>query len=524
MNAIDAGQQFEKFVWLGIIMLGAIVVGALLAQGLSELVLLVGLGLWLLLLPYHASLATIVAVATFNSALIMPLPGRPYWWEAAAVMGWTGIVITIALRRSSRETAAIINRNGWMLFGMMIYCLNLIVIMKFRGVGFRIFGGGQIGGRLYVQQLLCSVFPLLFAIKAPSEALMVRLFSWQCILAGSFLVSDFVFSFGGTSVFGLLYLFELPNDGFNFENQSAHHGIRRFQSLFLVGQAMILLLLTFRSMSDFARARSAWLWPVALSLLGLGTLGGHRYLIVFLGILFVVCAWSQRFFTMQRVIVASLATAVTLVCLYTFAGSLPFAAQRAVSVLPGIEVSRVARDDGDVTWRGRQELRRLGWEMAPAYRLLGRGFRKNESLGGGYDPFAGVREPDTFFNGFIGLLVNTGWPGTGSMMIFLAAGCLCSLRIIRMLRTLPEYDSFDRLCSVISAHFIASTLIFIFLHGDSEFGLRSFALPAGMLIVAEHRLRLRLRLRLELAAQAPSSPPESAPGPALIPSREPLPA
>ncbi|MSU36548.1 MAG: hypothetical protein EXS36_15905 [Pedosphaera sp.] len=520
MNAIDAGLQFQKFVWLGIILLGAIVVGALLAQGFSELVLLVGLGLWLLLLPYHASLATVIAVVTFNSALIMPLPGRPYWWEVAAMMGWTGIVITIALRRHSRDTAAILNRNGWLLFGMMIYCLNLLVIMNFRGVGFRVFGGSQIGGRLYVQQLLCSVFPLLFALKTPSEAMMVRLFSWQCVFAGSFLVSDFVFSYGGTSAFGLLYLFELPNDGFNFENQSAQLGIRRFQSLFLVGQAMILLLLLRRNLSDFARASSIWLWPVAISLLGLGTLGGHRYLIVFLGILFVICAWSQRFFTMQRMVVASLVTALTLICLYTFAGNLPFAAQRAVSVLPGIQVSRVARDDGDVTWRGRQELRRLGWEMAPSYRLLGRGFRKNESLGGGYDPFAGVREPDTFFNGFIGLLVNTGLPGTISMMLFLSAGSFCSLRIIRMLRTLPAYDAFARLCSVISAHFIASTLIFIFLHGDSEFALRSFALPAGMLMVAEYRLRLRL----QLAAAARLVPRISGDSSALTPTRQPLPA
>lgn len=520
MNAIDAGLQFQKFVWLGIIMLGAIMVGALLAQGLTELVLLVSIGLWMLLLPYHASLAIVIAVVTFNSALIMPLPGRPYWWEVAAVMGWTGIVITIALRRYSRDTAAILNRNGWLLFGMMIYCLNLLVIMKFRGVGFRLFGGGQIGGRLYVQQLLCAVFPLLFALKAPSEALLVRLFSWQCILASSFLVSDFVFSYGGTSSFGLLYLFELPNDGFNFENQSAQLGIRRFQSLFLVGQAMILLLLTRRNLSDFARARSLWLWPFALGLLGMGTLGGHRYLIVFLGILFVVCAWSQRFLTMQRVVVTSLVTAVTLIGLYTFAGSLPLAAQRAVSVLPGIEISRIARDDGDVTWRGRQELRRLGWEMAPSYRLLGRGFRKNESLGGGYDPFAGVREPDTFFNGFIGLLVNTGLPGTFSMLLFLTAGCFSSLRIVRMLRTLPSYDSFARLCSVISAHFVASTLIFIFLHGDSEFGLRSFALPAGMLMVAEYRLRLRIRL----AAEARSAPTVSDGSVALISRQQPLPA
>jgi hypothetical protein len=247
---------------------------------------------------------------------------------------------------------------------------------------------------------------------------------------------------------------------------------------------------------------------VFLSLLGVGLLGGHRYLLVLLSMMLLVMAYAQRFFSAQRVIVVSATLGLVTAFLFVFADRLPLAAQRAISLIPGIQVSRIARDDGDVTWQGRKDLRRLGWELAPQYRWLGRGFRKNEFIGGNYDPYIAMRDPDTFFNGFVGLMVNTGVPGTSAMIIVILAGTACAWRVIRLVRRIGPRDNFVRLSSVLAAHWMATAVIFVFLHGDSEFALRVFALPAALLMACEMHLRRRVNALVdaEVAEQAARAP------------------
>lgn len=494
MTSLEASNLIQRLMLFGLIALSAMLMGALLARDLFGLVFLFGFAVWLLVLPYHATLATNIAVATFSAALIVPFPGRPFWWEIGTLMGWTGLLLTIALRRYSNDSNPMLRRHALLLIGMMIYCATLFFVMKVRGVGFRALGGNQLGGRLYVQQLLCAVFPLLFIARPPSEKNMVLLYALQCVLASTFLVSDFVFSYGGTGMFGLLYFFELPNDGFNFEHQSMNLGIRRFQSLYSVSHGFLMLLLLFRSLSDFTRLRTAWTWLVLIGLLAVGTLAGHRYLVIVLTLQLPIWAYAQRFVNFQRGLIAGLVGLILVVLTYVFAQDLPMAAQRTVSLLPGIEVSRVAQDDGDVTWQGRKELRRIGWELAPQYYLKGRGFAKNDLQGGAQATALAILNPDTFYNGFIGLLVSTGIPGTVGMCLFLLAGNLLAFRVIRILRTVEIDDNFLRLCVLQSAQFIASTIIFLGFHGDAEFALRTFGLPAAMLVACERHLRLRYGL------------------------------
>ncbi len=491
MNSIDASLQFQKILWFGVIMLSAIFFGALLARDAFFLVLLGGLGMWVLLLPYHTTLATLLSVSTFGSALILPLPGRPYWWEFAAMLAWSGLVLTIALRRQSPDTGKLIRRHKWLFIGALAYCGTLIMIMYFRGVGFRALGGSQMGGRLYLQQLLCAIFPLLFAMRPLSKTLTIQLFTLQCLLSTTFLVSDFIFSFSTSSLWIVLYFFDLPNDGIAFASMSSGFGIKRFQSLYIVAQAMMSLVLMRYRLAEYAQPKTLWLWPATLAIIGFGLLGGHRYLLVLLFFVLLISAWAQRFFSVVRSFVMGVASLSVLAFVYVFAQELPLSAQRTLSLLPGISINRIARDDGDMTWFGRQEMRRLGWELAPQYRWIGRGFRKNEQSGI-LESMQGYIDPDTFYNGFIGLLVNTGLPGTMSMLVFLAAGSAIAIRILLRIRRCGVPDNFSRLCCILSAQWLGSVIIFLFLHGDSEFAMRSFSLQAALLMCCEYNLRTHL--------------------------------
>src|SRR6266496_1781141 len=92
--------RLNKLYWSGLICVAAIFLGYLLVTN-SHLLVLAALGTaWLFLLPYHAPLSISLSVATFSSAFILPyFPGRPFMWEFAALLGWTGMLVRVFVRR-----------------------------------------------------------------------------------------------------------------------------------------------------------------------------------------------------------------------------------------------------------------------------------------------------------------------------------------------------------------------------------------------------------------------------------------
>lgn len=514
-------MHLQKLLLLGAFFLGAIFVGLLLAGAPTLLILALGGFAWLILLPYHANIATAVALVTFSSGFIVPgLPGRPLAWEAAALLGWTGVAISIALRRYSAD-AGMLFRRHWILFaGALGYCIVLVVLMYARGVGIRVFGGSQMGGRVYVQQIACAIFPLLFILKPMDEKRMLKLYTIQCLLSLSFIPADFAFAYGGKLLEPLLYVLELPTDGVNFEVQAQRLGIRRFQSLFIVALALFCLLTTWRKYSDFFTRRGLWMWPFTIGLLGVGLLGGHRNLLLLLTFVIPITAWSQRFFTAVRTAGILLLAGLLYIGAAAYVRDMPLSVQRALSVVPGIEVDRQAAEDGQATLDGRRALRQVGMEAARDYRWLGRGFGKPKDIRSPYETDMTQMHLDLgiFYNGTVGMLVNTGIPGTVTMFSFLFAGTWLAIRILRHVRKYREDDPFSRMACVLSALWIGQFFSFVFLHGDSEFAMRTFGLEAGMLLLCDHSLSRRLVVaaetqRVQAAEEAASA--EVLPAPAV---------
>lgn len=503
---------------LGTFFLAAIFTGLLLAGAPVLLILAMGGVAWLLLLPYHAQIAVVMATATFASAVIVPgLPGRPFVWEAAAILGWTGVGITLALRKQAPESAYLIRRNWLLLVGGLSYCAVLIMLMYYRGVGVRVFGGSQMGGRIYLQQLACAIFPLLFALKPLTETQLLRLFTIQCLLSVTFIIADLSFSYGGDLLMPLLYVLELPVDGINFESQSMGMGIRRFQSLFFFSLATLSLLWTRRPLSDYFTRHGLWLWPLTLGLMGMGLLGGHRYLIYLLTFIVVISAWTQRFLTPVRVIGISLVAVLLFVAAAANIRNLPLAAQRALSIVPGLHVDRQAEDDGRNTLEGRRAIRQAGLEAARDHRWIGRGFGKPINVDSRFyhDRANAYVDMGIFYNGTVGLLVNTGLPGTATMFLFLFAGTVIVVRVLRHVRRYGAGDPFSRMCCILAATWIGQLTSFIFLHGDSEFAMRTFALQAAVLLLCDHHLRQRRLAFAKEVEAAKEETPIPAPAAAL---------
>jgi len=487
--------KLQQVYWSGVVGFGVIALAYLLAVDWLLLALPVAAFTWAMLLPFHTQIAVFLSVATFSSALIVPFfPGRPFLWEFAALLAWSGLVITISLRRYSPDFGATIRAHRWLFIALAGYCVVLVVTMFYRGFGLRILGSQQMGGRFYFQQLACAIFPVLFAACRLDEKTLRRLVLWQCLLTITYVVSDFAFAFGAEK---LLYFFEVPGDAANFEFQSRGFGLRRFQSLGIIGQGLFFAILIGFNLRDFFSRKWVFLIPAALGVFAVGLYSGHRWVIVIVGLTLLFCAWSQRFFNLRNTVLAGAATVGLLVFAYSFAGDLPLTVQRAISDLPGIGVEHQARSDGAATMETRRLLRRAGVEAIPEYFWIGRGFGLAAALD--YSP---LWDPSwvtwhinqgKFYNGFIGLMVNTGVFGTAFMALFIFSGTVLALQVMRHLRRHGCQDGFARVCSLVAGLWMANAMAFVFINGDSEYAMKTFSLQAGILLACKHLLAQRLR-------------------------------
>lgn len=499
-DAIDSRFALQKLFWLVFAGMFTIVLGFLLASNAYGLVMLMAATAWLLLIPYHAQLSVILAVTTFNSALIFPyFPGRPFLWEFAALLAWSGLVLVLFLRRYPPDTARFFRDNKWLFIGAAGYCTVLVITMFYRGVGLRILGSEMMGGRFYFQQVTCAIFPLLFLMVKMDERTLKRLYILQCLLTTTYLVSDFVFSLAGDKLFLLLNFFELPGDAINFEVQNMRFGIRRFQSLSVMSSGFFFLFLVLFNLDELLTMRGVILVPLFVGIVGLGLLSGHRYLVLVVTGVFFFAALAQRFFTTRNNVIGATVLILCLMFAYGFAERMPLSGQRALSMLPGINIDKHAKSDGDGTLETRRILRKIGMNMMPDYFWMGRGFGQSST------DYSWMWDPTTitthvnqgrFYNGFIGLMVNTGVFGTAFMLIFLGGGTALALRVIHFLRRYGCHDAFARMSSVVAGLWMTSTIAFLFLHGDSEYAMKTFSLVAGLLIAC-HRLLVARREKEE---------------------------
>lgn len=489
--------KLNQLVWLGAAFIAVGLLGFFLASD-AYFAFFITLALLMLgTLPYHANLAVYLSMASFSSAIIIPFaPGRPFMWEFAALLGWSGLLVTVAMRRYKEDYFNSIRENKWLFIGIVGYIGVLFMTMYMRGVGLRIIGSGQMGGRFYFQQFICAIFPVIFAMIRPAEKTVVRLLILQYILSVTFMVSEFVFMFAPREFQFVLQFLDVSGDSMAFERQAETFGFQRLASMMYVGQSMIFLLLAVHKLSDFLSARGVYLVPLLLGILYAGLHSGHRItLFIVFGVL-VVMAFAQRMYTPRNILIVGTGLSLAFVTLYLTVDQLPMAVQRTVSFLPGLDVQKAAFDDAFGTLDTRRILRQIGMEMIPEYFWVGRGFSFStaDNLSMLADPTGiGMHvSQGRFYNGLIGLMVNTGFFGTLFMVILMIGGSILTWRILKRVRILGCDDIFLRLCGVLAGLWVANLVAFLFLHGDSEYAMKSLCFQAGVLIVCDYHLKMRL--------------------------------
>lgn len=497
------GLGFRRWMIVVVACLFAVWAGVTLAE--SPYVVFAGFAglLYVGTLSVNARTLAWLVIALQPAALIVPFfPGRPFWWELCALLAWPSLLVYFLVNRKQLADLKFDRLEKRALLALLGYVGVLVVLMLYRGVGFRAFGGGQMGGRFYAQQIILAVLPVLFlATPASRKGLMAAMItSW--ILSLTYLVSDFSFSLTG-SLHKVLYFFELPADAVNFELGFEVSGLRRYQSLSTVSTALLAALVVSMSLRDLA-GRCAWFGiPSVVGVVAIGLFSGYRTAFIQSMLVLFFLTVFQRFWSLPRLVFSCLMVAVFAAVLYWSASSLPLAIQRSISFLPGVEVTQLARDNAADTLNDRIEVLKLAVNDVPRYALVGRGF--------GMDRFDKLPSDAAYsgvwlqyingyyYNGLLGSLLKMGVFGLVCTLAFIIYVSKIALQVVRVVqaREMHEMAVVDRLGLLVCAQWFSSVSFFYLLHGDAGVWGQFFILPASLIIMCKRLLSSEVGQQLE---------------------------
>ena len=449
-----------------------------------------------------------LVIALQPAALIVPFfPGRPFWWELCALLAWPSLLAYGLVNRQKLAELKFDRLEKRSLIALSGYLVVLLGLMLYRGVGFRVLGGAQMGGRFYVQQVILSVVPVLMIIAGLSrkQLLWATAVGWSMAL--TYLVADFSFSLGGGVMQRVLYFIEVPTDAVNFVVGYEITGMRRYQSLWYVAAAGLACIWTLAPLRDLLGKYILLAGPLLLGLLALGLGSGHRTLLIMAVLTLFFLSFFQRFWNPLRVVVGLLGITVAVVTLYATADQLPMPVQRSISFLPGIRVQDLAERNAVDTLNDRIGILKLAINDVPRYLVLGRGFGMER-----FDQLPGDSVYDNvwmgyingyFYNGTLGLLLKTGFPGFLFSSLFVWWVSQMALELVRLVwrRDGQNQSWFDRFCLLVCAQWFSLIIFFYLTHGDASLWMQDFALPAALIMICRRR-----QLQDEPASQPDEEP------------------
>lgn len=447
-------------------------------------------------LAVNAPLLAWLVIALQPAALIVPFfPGRPFWWELCALLAWPSLLAYFLVNRQKLAELQFDRLEKRALLALLCYVGVLVVLMMYRGVGFRALGGGQMGGRVYAQQMVLAIVPLLvLTVKlSPRQIYMAVVTGW--LLSLTYLFSELSFTANGGVMQKILYFVELPIDGLGFETGYTMTGLRRYASFMAVASAGLAYIWTLAPMQELFWRRAWVAVPAMAGLLFLGLASGARIMLILPVTAFFFLTNFQRFWSIGRLMGAIAALAVALGSLYMVADRLPLSMQRSISLLPGITVSPVARDDALTTNLDRLEVMKRALGDVPTYWLIGRGFGMDrldqaplDSLNAGTSL---LYSQGMFYNGVFGSLIKTGVPGLVLTLAFVFFVSRLALEVVNLVRLRPlgEQSNFDRFCLVLCAQWFAMLVSFYFTIGDVNAWMQFFGFPAGLIMICRRLLQ-----------------------------------
>jgi hypothetical protein len=356
--------------------------------------------------PQIAAFGTVV---TFSCGLTLPgLPGQMNLFEAfaLALLGIYGL--QVAMKTNFKLP---ISKPERILF---VFCAWILFIGAYRGFGFLAFGSSKIGGFNYLHLLLAASIVFTLPRIGISTSMWKPTFIMIGLLAPSTLLADILVTKG--FAFGIVRLFLHTSSEIGSMVQETEMGgsdvINRLYSAGPAATGMLLALLCLVPANKFFKFTGIqWLLAFA-SIVTLSLLSGYRLMTASLLVMIALAFFFQKEITIPRIAGLCCVACLGLFGVYAYSRDLPNNVQRAISWLPGIDVSNAALGDasGTVDWRLKVWQEALNY--IPDYWIVGKGFsyEAQDVIASFYDP-EGVDwalAVGSYHNGWLSMILCTG--------------------------------------------------------------------------------------------------------------------
>lgn len=450
----------------------------------------IALGLALLCFINHFDKIALFGALTMRFAsLLAPLPGQPFFWELFAILGFVGLVIN--LMNNPTRFIQRCSRYWFTVVIVVAYGAFLFLQMRLHDVGFMAIGGSTTGGRSYLNQMWMVSVPLL-AIVVDIKRVEIKYLAYiAALVTGTFLVSDIYASYflpGANIVF--LFL-SPPYDTLAYASayESGSTDLVRLQSLNHIATGILLFATTFflsRRKSTMSNVLYFLCFVIAILL---ATGGGSRATLVVITLIFAGAMYIRKRISVSMVIAGVLGCVFLIIGAYAFTDKLPYAAQRALSFLPDIQVEDFVRQDAYYTAIEREELRKTGLSMISEHFWQGSGLGVSDD----YEQLIATSTDShelhvarkAFLNGPISVFVTSGIFGFLLVMALLCVVVNHVYKCIKLIRSDTQNYVNYSVCAFFASFAIANLLRWMFVTGNAHSVMVVFGTMLGWMIASK---------------------------------------
>jgi hypothetical protein len=427
---------------------------------------------------------------SWNMTAVLFVPGSPQLWLVMAFVSLTISLLQYALARNVH-----FGKTRSILYPLLfIGAVVLVTAQLTGGVGLKMMGSEQIGGKLYLY-ILAGVAGYLAMTAHPIAASKANLYLGLFLLGALTNAIGNLVAYLPSQFYIIFHVFPVERQGvaavMNRTAVTATETITRFYGLSLALMGMAYFLMAKNGLASLLNLRKPASWFFVLAIVS-STLGGYRSFLILslltVGLVFLL-EGLHRSRQMPAIAIMLILGAVIVV---GFSDRMPFSIQRSLSFLP-IRVDPAVTLDAKGSSEWRIELWRDLLPMVPDHLLLGKGLSINrdqldtvtslENQGRASTAESAILAGD-YHSGPLSVIIPFGIWGAIGWIWLMVAGIRALYLNYR--NSPPELRSANRF---LFAYFLAKVLLFHAVFGSFHSDFAPFAGLLGLSIALNNGIR-----------------------------------
>ena len=364
----------RKVVIFGSLVPLAILIGYALSQPLDHASIGVLVALTIVLsIPFLIGAHHLFLVAAWNASIsVFFLPGQPRLWMLATLVTLSFGCLNRLL--DSERKFISVPPVTWSLVSLAAVVVATMQLTG--GIGLRSLGGGQYGGKRYVEILLAILGYFAFVSQRIPLSKAGTYNTWFWLSGMTAAMSNLIYMAGpGLWWFYMVFPVDLAiaQASADFSVEYDAMGLKRVSGIGFAALGPFMFMMARYGLSGLLDLTRPWRLVILLIIVAVGASAGFRSVLVIFGLVSVIQFYLEGLHRTRIFPVLCLVGLFGFAGVSLFANKLPLPIQRALSVLP-LDVDPGVRQDAKYSSEWRVRMWKILLPDLPQYLFLGKGY------------------------------------------------------------------------------------------------------------------------------------------------------